>query len=160
VAYRLGAPDGSLSLAGFALNVPLAALGGADRALAHPWIPLLAAGKAVLEAAAAAWYFYQMPAKEKAVVRVLHRRRIRERRSARPHPPRSRGGPHAASASMSAPARVAAYAGLSADAETDDTRDDQVDRDEVVQESRHDQDQDTEQDREHRVQVDDPCGHD
>ncbi len=29
-------------------------------------MPLLAAGKAAVEAAVAGWYFYQMPAKEKA----------------------------------------------------------------------------------------------
>jgi uncharacterized membrane protein len=65
-AYRLGVPDGTLSLASLATNIPIAALGGANRARTHPWMPLLAAGKAAVDAAAAAWYFYQMPAKEKA----------------------------------------------------------------------------------------------
>jgi uncharacterized membrane protein len=32
----------------------------------HPWLSIFAAGKAVAEAVAASWYFYQMPAKEKA----------------------------------------------------------------------------------------------
>lgn len=65
-AYQFGAPDGTMSLAGFAANIPIAAFGGENRASEQPWVPLLAAGKAVLEAAVAAWYFYQMPAKEKA----------------------------------------------------------------------------------------------
>ena len=65
-AYRFGVPDGPATLASHALNIPLAASGGADRARTHPWLPLLAAGKAAVEAAVAGWYFYQMPAKEKA----------------------------------------------------------------------------------------------
>lgn len=64
-AYGLGAPDGTLSLAGLALNVPLAAWGGGSRYEKQPWIPLTAALKAGIEAVAAGWYFYQMPAKEK-----------------------------------------------------------------------------------------------
>jgi len=64
-AYVLGAPDGTLSLAAFGLNLPLAALGGASRARRTPYVPITAALKSGLEAAAAAWYFYQMPAKEK-----------------------------------------------------------------------------------------------
>ena len=64
-AYMLGAPDGTLSLASLAANVPLAAFGGAGRAKERPLVPLLAAGKAAVEAAIAGWYFYQMPAKEK-----------------------------------------------------------------------------------------------
>lgn len=66
LAYSLGAPDGSLSLAGLAANIPLAGFGGADRAEKMPWAPIAAAVKSGLEAAAAGWYFYQMPAKEKA----------------------------------------------------------------------------------------------
>jgi uncharacterized membrane protein len=65
-AYRLGVPDGTVSLAGLAANIPLAAFGGAERVRQQPWVPLLAAGKAVAGAVAASWYFYQMPAKEKA----------------------------------------------------------------------------------------------
>ncbi|MBV8829828.1 MAG: vitamin K epoxide reductase family protein [Acidobacteriaceae bacterium] len=65
-AYALGTPDGTLSLAGLALNIPIAAFGGAARFERQPAVPLLAAGKAMLEAAAAGWYFYQMPAKEKS----------------------------------------------------------------------------------------------
>jgi uncharacterized membrane protein len=65
-AYGLGAPDGTLSLASLAGNVPIAAYGGENRARETPWVPLLAAGKAAVEAAIAGWYFYQMPTKEKA----------------------------------------------------------------------------------------------
>ena len=65
-AYRLGAPDGSISLASLAANIPIAAFGGADRVQTKPWVPLVAALKATGEALAASWYFYQMPAKEKA----------------------------------------------------------------------------------------------
>lgn len=64
-AYSLGAPDGTLSLAGLAVNVPLAAFGGEDRAQEMPVVPVVAAAKAAVEALAAGWFFYQMPAKEK-----------------------------------------------------------------------------------------------
>ena len=64
-AYSLGAPDGTLSLAALAVNVPLAALGGEDRAATVPMVPVIAAAKAAVEAVAAGWFFYQMPAKEK-----------------------------------------------------------------------------------------------
>jgi uncharacterized membrane protein len=50
----------------FALNLPLAALGGAGRAERRPWIPLLAAAKAGLAAVVSGWYFSQMPLREKA----------------------------------------------------------------------------------------------
>ena len=65
-AYRFGLPDGPISLASLALNIPIAAFGGAERVREHPWLSIFAAGKAVAEAVAASWYFYQMPAKEKA----------------------------------------------------------------------------------------------
>jgi uncharacterized membrane protein len=65
-AYRFGVPDGTVSLASLAANIPLAAYGGANRAREQSWVPILAAAKAAVEAVAAAWYFYQMPAKEKA----------------------------------------------------------------------------------------------
>lgn len=64
-AYMLGVPDGTISLASLAVNIPLAAFGGARRAREQPLVPLMAAGKAAVEAAVAGWYFYQMPAKEK-----------------------------------------------------------------------------------------------
>ena len=66
IAYMLGVPDGTVSLAGLAANIPIAACGDINRAQEKPLIPLLAAGKAAIEAAVATWYFYQMPAKEKA----------------------------------------------------------------------------------------------
>ena len=65
-AYRFGLPDGSISLASLALNIPIAAFGGVERVRKHPWLSIFAAGKALAEAVAASWYFYQMPAKEKA----------------------------------------------------------------------------------------------
>lgn len=65
-AYALGVPDGSLSLASLAANIPLAAFGGENRAEEMPLVPLAAAAKATVEAAVAGWYFYQMPTKEKA----------------------------------------------------------------------------------------------
>ena len=65
-AYRFGLPDGPVSLASLALNIPIAAFGGAERVRKYPWLSIFAAGKAVAEAVAASWYFYQMPAKEKA----------------------------------------------------------------------------------------------
>jgi uncharacterized membrane protein len=64
-AYQFGIPDAAIALTGLAANVPLAAWGGSDRAREQPVVPLLAAGKAAVEAAAAAWYFYQMPTKLK-----------------------------------------------------------------------------------------------
>lgn len=65
-AYALGVPDGTLSLASFAANIPIAAFGGENRASESPLVPLAAAAKSAVEAVVAGWYFYQMPAKEKA----------------------------------------------------------------------------------------------
>lgn len=65
-AYALGVPDGALSLASLAANIPLAAFGGENRASDAPLVPIAAAAKATIEAAVAGWYFYQMPTKEKA----------------------------------------------------------------------------------------------
>jgi hypothetical protein len=65
-AYRFGLPDGPVSLASLALNIPIAAFGGAERTRKHPSVSIFAAAKAAAEAVAASWYFYQMPAKEKA----------------------------------------------------------------------------------------------
>jgi uncharacterized membrane protein len=64
-AYALGVPDGTLSLASLAANIPIAAFGGANRAEETPLVPLAAAAKATVEAAVAGWYFYQMPTVEK-----------------------------------------------------------------------------------------------
>lgn len=63
-AYALGAPDGTLSLASLAANIPLAAFGGANRAETVPIVPVISAVKATVEAAVSGWYFYQMSAKE------------------------------------------------------------------------------------------------
>jgi uncharacterized membrane protein len=60
IAYKYGLPDGSTAVASFALNIPLAAFGGADRALKKPLVPLIAAGKAAIDAATSAWYFNEM----------------------------------------------------------------------------------------------------
>lgn len=65
-AYALGVPDGTVSLASLAANIPLAAFGGEDRAEEIPLVPIVAGAKATIEAAVALWYFYQMPTKEKA----------------------------------------------------------------------------------------------
>src|SRR5438309_4247950 len=65
-AYKFGVPDGTLAMLSLAGNLVLAAFGGKDRARDMPWIPVVAAAKAAVDAAAAGWYFYQMPAKEKA----------------------------------------------------------------------------------------------
>ncbi len=65
-AYALGVPDGALSLASLAANIPLAAFGRENRAEQMPLVPLAAAAKATVEAIVAGWYFYQMPTKEKA----------------------------------------------------------------------------------------------
>lgn len=64
-AFPFGIPDGTIALAGFALNAPLAAFGGADRARRRPWL-LVAAAKAAADSAISGWYFYQMPTREKA----------------------------------------------------------------------------------------------
>ena len=65
-AYRFGMPDGTLGILSFAANLPLLAFGGAGRAQDKPWVPLVATGKAAVDAVVALWYFYQMPAKERA----------------------------------------------------------------------------------------------
>ena len=64
-AYVFGIPDATVALAGLALNVPIAAYGSRNRAEKRPLVPVFAAFKSATEAAAAAWYFYQMPAKQK-----------------------------------------------------------------------------------------------
>ncbi len=65
-AYQFGVPDGSLGMLSFALNLPLVAFGGADRAERYPMVPLLFTLKTTVDAAISTWYFYQMPANEKA----------------------------------------------------------------------------------------------
>jgi uncharacterized membrane protein len=65
-AYPLGIPDGAIALAGFALNVPLAAFGGTDRARTHPWVVLLSAAKSALDLGICAFYLSQMPTRMRA----------------------------------------------------------------------------------------------
>jgi uncharacterized membrane protein len=60
IAYKFGVPDGALSVASFAANIPLAAFGGADRARTKPLIPLISAAKAAVDTATSAWYFNEM----------------------------------------------------------------------------------------------------
>ncbi len=64
-AYALGVPDGAVSLASLAANIPIAAFGGENRAKEMPLVPLAAAAKSAVEAVVAGWYFYQMPTVEK-----------------------------------------------------------------------------------------------
>ena len=64
-AYAMGVPDGAMSLASLAANIPLASFGGENRAEKMPLVPLAAAAKSTVEAVVAGWYFYQMPTKEK-----------------------------------------------------------------------------------------------
>ena len=59
-AFRWGVPDGTLAAMGCALNLPLAALGGRDRAHERPLIPILAAAKGAFDAAIAIRYTYEM----------------------------------------------------------------------------------------------------
>lgn len=65
-AYQFGVPDGPLAMMNFATNLPLLAFGGADRVQRYPLIPLAFTLKMTADAAVSSWYFYQMPAKEKA----------------------------------------------------------------------------------------------
>jgi uncharacterized membrane protein len=60
IAYQFGAPDGSMAVASFAANIPIAAFGGADRARTKPFVPLIAAVKAGIDVASSAWYFNKM----------------------------------------------------------------------------------------------------
>jgi uncharacterized membrane protein len=60
IAYKFGVPDGAMAVASFAANIPIAAFGGADRARMKPLVPLIAAGKAAIDAATSALYFNEM----------------------------------------------------------------------------------------------------
>ena len=66
VAYPLRVPDGAVALAGFGLNVPLAAWGGPDRARKLPWLPLLTTAKAAVDLGICGFYLSQMPTRMKA----------------------------------------------------------------------------------------------
>lgn len=65
-AFQFGIPDGTLSLASLAANVPLAALGGEPRTRSRPWVPVAAAAKAGVDAAGAAGYLSKMIRGEEA----------------------------------------------------------------------------------------------
>lgn len=66
-AYSYGGPDSPIAIAGHGASMILAALGGADRAERHPWLPLLATLVAGAQANTAARYlFYTMPKVDKA----------------------------------------------------------------------------------------------
>lgn len=58
-AFELGVPEGPIRISSLASNIMLAATGGRDRAQETPWIPLLAAGKALAAAALSIKYFYK-----------------------------------------------------------------------------------------------------
>jgi len=65
VGYPFGVPDATIGLASIAANVPLAAIGGEERAETMPALPLLAAGKSLIEAGTALWFNSEMPRKLK-----------------------------------------------------------------------------------------------
>jgi uncharacterized membrane protein len=60
IAYKFGVPDGAMAVASFGANIPIAAWGGDDRARTKPVVPLIAAGKAGIDAATSLWYFNEM----------------------------------------------------------------------------------------------------
>jgi uncharacterized membrane protein len=67
-AYVLGhTPDTALALASAAGTLALVGMGPADRARRQPWIPLLAAGKVVADAAAGGWLFAEQVSKHRRV---------------------------------------------------------------------------------------------
>lgn len=65
-AFLLGGADAPFAVFSFALNLPLAAFGGEHRAAQTPLVPLAAAGKSAIDAAASVWYVSQMPTSVKA----------------------------------------------------------------------------------------------
>lgn len=65
-AFQHGPPDGTMSMASLAMNLVLAGLGGKDRAQQRPWLPLVAAGKAAMDAGMAGMLFYKMGFRLKA----------------------------------------------------------------------------------------------
>jgi hypothetical protein len=64
-AYALGVPDGTLSLVSLAANISMAAFGGENRTEQMPLVPIAAAGKAIIEAAVASWFFTRCRQKKK-----------------------------------------------------------------------------------------------
>jgi uncharacterized membrane protein len=66
-AYSYGGPDSPIAITGHGVNMVLASMGGADRAERQPWLPVLAAVIAGLQASTAARYlFHTMPKVDKA----------------------------------------------------------------------------------------------
>lgn len=63
-AYDAGVPDGPLAVRTLASNIPLAALGGEERARERPWIPLVFAGKATVGAWASGKSLWKMASGE------------------------------------------------------------------------------------------------
>ncbi|MEO3928486.1 vitamin K epoxide reductase family protein [Micromonosporaceae bacterium B7E4] len=67
-AYEFGhTPDTALALASAAGTLALVGMGATDRARRHPWIPLLAAGKATADAAAGGWLFAEQVTRHRRV---------------------------------------------------------------------------------------------
>jgi uncharacterized membrane protein len=62
-AFAFRIPDGALAIAGYGLNIVLAAAGARRR---EPLIPAFAMAQTGVAAAVSAWYFSKMPRKEKA----------------------------------------------------------------------------------------------
>lgn len=66
-AYSYGGPDSPMNILAHAVNLVIAGMGGADRARAQPWLPLLAvAVEAPQSAVAAKYLFHQMPKVDRA----------------------------------------------------------------------------------------------
>ncbi|MGD9889839.1 MAG: vitamin K epoxide reductase family protein [Dehalococcoidia bacterium] len=66
-AYKLlSMPDAVLGIGSYAATMALAAMGGADRAHTQPWIPLLLAGKALVDTANAGRLSWDQWAKHRA----------------------------------------------------------------------------------------------
>ncbi len=63
---KLSMPDAFLGLGSYATTMGLAAMGGKDRAVEQPWIPLALAAKASVDALQAAKLSYDQWAKHKA----------------------------------------------------------------------------------------------
>jgi uncharacterized membrane protein len=61
-AYALGVPDAPIGAASMLANIPLALIGGDDRARTRSWLPIAIAAKAIVEVSVAGWYLVQMRA--------------------------------------------------------------------------------------------------
>ena len=64
--YPFGVPDAPIAIASFATNILAASIGGEDRKRKLPFVPILAAGKALLDVLVSGWYLSKMPSKIKA----------------------------------------------------------------------------------------------